>query len=293
MEVIVLTGANGFIGREVLAQLSGWSGEVVTITRQPLVPGRSRPARLRAVVAGTLEGVLPDGPFTLLHCAWCPPSRQSWRPHADQVRALVEMVESAGQRPQRVVALGSAEEYGARAGSLREEDPPAGTLSPYGWGKVAAREFLKAWAGQSGRPVWWLRPFTVYGEGQQGNMALPYARRCFRTGETARCSDGRQRRDFVHVADVARALLDAATAPDGGWHAVNIGTGTATSVAEVLTRLAELYAAETRLELGAIARRAGEPDEQTADTARARTELGWAAQINLVDGLARLRASDE
>jgi nucleoside-diphosphate-sugar epimerase len=293
VEVIVLTGANGFIGREVLAQLSTWGGRVVTITRQPLTAGRARPANLISLIAGSAEYRLQDRPFTLLDCAWCPPTRQSWLPHAAQIRALVELVESAGERLERLVGLGSAEEYGSRSGCLREDDSPMGALSPYGWGKVAARGFFESWAQKSGRPAWWLRPFTVYGEGQQGNMLLAYVQRCFRTGETARCSDGRQRRDFVHVADVARALIAAAAASGSSFRTINVGTGVATPVHETLSRLSELYGASARLELGVIPRRGIEAEEQVADTMRAQTELGWTAQINLVDGLARLKAFKE
>lgn len=288
----VLTGANGFIGRRVLGLLAGRLGRVWTITRQPIAPGVQFPAMVtNVVVAGAEAPVLPEGRFTLVHVAWCKPVRQVWTPHVEQIAALARLLEMAGDRVDRVVALGSAEEYGAAEGALAEESPVTGLLSPYGWGKQAARQLVQSWSGRTARPAIWLRPFTVYGEGQQGDMALAYAVRMFAAGGAARFSDGRQRRDFVHVDDVARGVVAAVDSIRPGFHAVNLGTGVATPLADVLMRLATLFSAQESLQLGALPRRAGEPAAQWADVSAARRELGWEAKISLDAGLPRLYES--
>jgi nucleoside-diphosphate-sugar epimerase len=142
-----------------------------------------------------------------------------------------------------VVAAGSAEEFGERGGVIAEDDPPAGRLSAYGWGKAAARTLLQSWAEGTGRPTLWLRPFVVYGPWQGGNMAVPYAIRQALDGLPAEFSDGVQRRDFVHVDDVAEAFRAALRVLSPGFTAVNVGTGKGTALRAVLELIGELTGA--------------------------------------------------
>lgn len=233
---------------------------------------------------------------TLVHLAWDTSRTPRFAVHAQQVQRLAELLETWGSDAlERVVGLGSAEEFGARSGTLHADDAPQGPLSAYGWGKRAAGELLAHWSARHGASGVWLCPTIVYGPGQAGNMVIPYALRQALRGERALFSDGRQLRDLVHVDDVAAATVAAAigsaATAQAGFQRAMLGTGQATAVRDVILHIARCFQAEDRFELGAIPRRAGEPELQVADTTAAERLLGWRARIDWRRGVATLCAA--
>jgi nucleoside-diphosphate-sugar epimerase len=102
-------------------------------------------------------------------------------------------------------------------------------------------------------------------------------------GEPARCSHGRQIRDFMNVADVARAFALLLGSDCTG--AVNIGTGQRVSIAEVALTLGDLLGRPDLIRLGELPAREGEPDELVADATRLKS-LGFEPRFDLRSGLA-------
>jgi UDP-glucose 4-epimerase len=95
--------------------------------------------------------------------------------------------------------------------------------------------------------------------------------------------DGRQTRDYVFVGDVVQANLAAAENPDVG-DAVNIGTGTETSVLDLVAILRQ-EGQRADFEPDFEAARLGEIERSCLDVTRARAELGWQARTPLSDGI--------
>jgi dTDP-L-rhamnose 4-epimerase len=95
--------------------------------------------------------------------------------------------------------------------------------------------------------------------------------------------DGGQRRDFVHVEDVAAANVLAAEAGRDGFRAYNIASGKPTTVGAVAAALAETMAGPPPVVTGRF--RAGDVRHVVATPDRARTELGFEARIGLREGL--------
>ncbi|WP_019809329.1 NAD-dependent epimerase/dehydratase family protein, partial [Saccharomonospora halophila] len=125
------------------------------------------------------------------------------------------------------------------------EDAPLRPRSVYAATKLAQEHLAAAWARQTGGTVWALRYHNVYGSRMPSDT--PYAgvaslfRSALRRGEAPTVlEDGRQRRDFVHVSDVARAnLLALRTAPaPGSLTPVNVCSGEPCTVGELATELA-------------------------------------------------------
>ncbi len=284
----VLTGSTGFIGRAVRRRFAEAGLPLLAVSRSA-----NRESDMHQVDFQRPESLLPPErageDFTLIHLAWTVDARAGWSLHSEQVGCLARLLEYwSGRGLRRVVFAGSAAEYGGMAGRLHESDHSCPSLSPYGWGKHAACALAQAWSTRSGIPVLWLRPFVVYGPGQQGDMLIPYALRQASAGLPARFSDGSQVRDFVHVADVAEAFLQASLCAAEGFTAVNIGTGEGATVAEVLNYLSDLFQPRPDFQLGAIDRRPGEPVEQVAEIETARCVLGWQPRIRWQNGLRRL-----
>lgn len=138
-----------------------------------------------------------------------------------------------------------------------------------------------------------LRLFNVYGPGQAlsnpytGVLAI-FAARLLNRRRPLVFEDGRQRRDFVHVSDVARAFLAALDRPDAAGGVYNVGSGRDRSVAEVASALAAAMGRpEIEPEVTGKARK-GDIRHCFADVTRAARDLGFAARTDFADGLAEL-----
>jgi dTDP-L-rhamnose 4-epimerase len=171
------------------------------------------------------------------------------------------------------------------------EDAPADPRNVYATTKLAQEHLAAAWARCTGGSAVSLRYHNVYGPGMPRDT--PYAgvasffRSALARGEAPRVfEDGRQRRDFVHVRDVARAnavALEAEAAP-GGLTAYNTGSGDPHTVGEMARALAAAYGGPEPVVTGEY--RLGDVRHITADSARLRDALGWKPGVGFEEGMA-------
>ena len=101
--------------------------------------------------------------------------------------------------------------------------------------------------------------------------------------------DGGQRRDFVHVRDVAAATVVACEKHVSGMRAFNVGSGTPRTVGEMAAALAEAMRGPRPQVTGQY--RLGDVRHITADSSRLRKELGWLPRVDFTAGMAELAAS--
>ncbi|MDN5861245.1 MAG: NAD-dependent epimerase/dehydratase family protein [Pseudonocardia sp.] len=175
---------------------------------------------------------------------------------------------------------------------LVTEDAPMDPRSTYAVSKLAQEQLAATWARQVGGSVWSLRYHNVYGPGMPRDT--PYAgvasifRSALERGEAPRVlEDGAQRRDFVHVTDVAAANAAALTAdpPAGGFAAVNVCSGEPHTVGELATALAAAMGGPAPRIVGGA--RAGDVRHVVADPALAAKLLGFTADVEFATGVAR------
>ena len=172
-----------------------------------------------------------------------------------------------------------------------DEDAPLEPRSVYAATKVAQEHLSAAWARQTGGSVAALRYHNVYGPRMPKDTPYSGVAAIFRSAlEAGRAprvfEDGGQRRDFVHVRDVADANLAAvaATAERTGWRAYNISSGRATTVREMAAGLAGAIRGSAPVVTGEF--RLGDVRHVVASPVRAEAELGFRARIGLAEGLA-------
>jgi dTDP-L-rhamnose 4-epimerase len=173
---------------------------------------------------------------------------------------------------------------------LVPEDAPLEPRSTYAATKLAQEHLAAAWARQTGGGVWALRYHNVYGPRMPRDT--PYAgvasifRSALAAGRAPRVlEDGRQRRDFVHVTDVARAnLLALTTRMPEGLVPVNVCSGEPHTVGELAITLAEAMGGPAPQVVGGA--RAADVRHVVADPRRATELLGYTARVGFVDGVA-------
>ncbi|KMS72917.1 NAD-dependent dehydratase [Streptomyces viridochromogenes] len=170
------------------------------------------------------------------------------------------------------------------------EDAPADPRNVYATTKLAQEHLAAAWARSTGGSAVSLRYHNVYGPHMPRDT--PYAgvasffRSALARGEAPRVfEDGRQRRDFVHVRDVAAAnvaALEAGTS-DGVLTAYNTGSGEPHTVGEMARALAAACGGPEPVVTGEY--RLGDVRHITADSARLRAEFGWRPQVGFEEGM--------
>ncbi|HKT05916.1 MAG TPA: NAD-dependent epimerase/dehydratase family protein [Rugosimonospora sp.] len=174
---------------------------------------------------------------------------------------------------------------------LVPEDAPLQPRSTYAATKLVQEHLAGAWARQTGGEVWALRYHNVYGPRMPGQT--PYAgvaamfRSALERGEAPRVTeDGRQRRDFVHVTDVARANLLALVSPaPDGFTAVNVCSGEPHTVGEMARALADAMGGPAPVVTGSV--RPGDVRHVVASPELATRTLGFRARVGFNDGVAR------
>jgi UDP-glucose 4-epimerase len=298
---VLVTGGAGFIGSHLVDALLA-RGDAVRVLDNFSTGTRTNLAHCAAQIE-LVEGDVRDlatveraaqGCHAVLHEAAIVSVAESFmRPeetrdvNAGGAANVLHAAREAGAR--RVVIASSCAVYGdARALPLGESAPPA-PLSPYAETKLAAEDQCRAACAAKGLDTVALRYFNVFGPRQDPSSEYSGVIARFMQAAIAGrgCTvygDGRQSRDFVFVSDVVRANLLALDAAALGGVAVNVGTGTRTSLLHIIHRLGNLVGKEIAAAFAEA--RVGDIRHSQADIARAQTLLGYEPAVAFGDGLA-------
>ncbi|QFU84944.1 NAD-dependent epimerase/dehydratase family protein [Natronorubrum aibiense] len=202
--------------------------------------------------------------------------------------ASLLVLEQARQEDARVVVASSAAVYGHPSELPVPETAATDPTSPYGVQKLALDQYARLYEELYDLPTVALRYFNAYGPRQQG----PYSGVISTFLEQARAGepitvegDGEQTRDFVHVSDIVRANLRAATT-DAVGNAYNVGTGTRTSINELATIIRD--ATESSSPIVHRESRQGDIRHSGADISRTKRTLGFDPRISLECGIRSL-----
>ncbi|HEY7048047.1 MAG TPA: NAD-dependent epimerase/dehydratase family protein [Jatrophihabitantaceae bacterium] len=177
------------------------------------------------------------------------------------------------------------------APALVAEDAPLDPRNAYAATKLAQEHLAASWARATGGRVAALRYHNVYGPGLPRDT--PYAGvaaiflSALRRGEPPTVlEDGGQRRDFVHVRDVAAATVAALERHERGVRAYNVGSGTVRTVGEMAAALSTAVDGPAPVVTGGY--RLGDVRHITADSSRLQNELAWTPGVDFAAGLAEL-----
>lgn len=284
----LVTGGAGFIGSHIVDALISRGDQVICIDDES-APQNDQfywndKANNFCADIRTMHRGLYDGVDVVFHLA----ARSRIQPTVNNpsecfsvnVLGTQEVLESsrlAGVK--RVVYSASSSYYGHASKPPFVETAPKGCATPYSLSKWQGEEVCELYTKLYGLSTVSLRYFNVYGprEPLRGEYApvMGLFKRQRDAGELMTIvGDGEQRRDFTHISDVVRANILAAHHYDVTGP-VNIGTGKNYSI----NQIAEMIGGSTCN----LPNRVGETRETLADITRARKDLGWEPEIDLID----------
>ena len=288
MSRILVTGATGFIGRSAVPLLLEAGHEVHAL-------GRSRPdapvAAHHAVDLLDADAVRrvvgAAGASHLLHLAWDAEPGAYWRSPAnlDWVSAslvLLRAFRDAGGV--RAVSAGTCAEYAWAATGWTRSRRPAGRRRCTAPRRTASGGSRRATPRRRACSFATGRVFFLYGPGEKRGRLVADAARALLAGEPFPTSHGRQRRDFLHVRDVAGAFVALLGSSVSG--PVNIGSGAAVPVRSLIEAVAAVAGGGEAIAFGARQLAPSEPDVVEAAPGRLFDEVGFRPRIALADGIA-------
>ncbi len=291
---VLVTGGAGFIGSHIVDRLLADGHQVAAVLR----PTTST-ARLEGVTdrITTFRGDVgaPDAwrrdlaawrPEACVHTAWyAEPGKylESTESIAALTQGLTLLEELAAMGCRNVVATGTCFEYDTDAGLLTEETPVR-PRTLYAACKLALGVVAAQRAAQLGVRFAWGRIFYVYGPYEDPRRMVPALILTLLRGEPFAATTGEQVRDYIHVDDIASALVALAT--HGCEGVFNVCSGQPATIAELMRIVGRRLGREDLIRFGARPASAFEPAVIRGDNRRLSEAAGWTPARSLAEGLA-------
>jgi UDP-glucose 4-epimerase len=304
----LVTGGAGYIGSHVVRALAGEGMSAVVLDDLSTGHPEFVPADVPFVRGSILDEALLLATFAehevtgVIHVAgfkYAGVSVQqplhTYQQNVTGTATLLAAMEARGI--DRIVFSSSAAVYGTPPTDLVTEDTPKSPQSPYGESKLIGEWLLADQAVARGLQYTSLRYFNVVGSGDPGlydsspHNLFPLVFTALVEGRTPRINgndyptpDGTNVRDYIHVSDLALSHVAAARRLDAGEPleaAYNLGSGSGSSVGEIMVAVAEATGIQFTPEIGP--RRAGDPARIVAAGELAARDLGWQMRHSLRD----------
>jgi UDP-glucose 4-epimerase len=292
---VLVTGAAGFIGSALCRRLRALGHRVVGY--DDLSRGR------RAYLPGgvdLVEGDIRDGGHMRATIAR---TRPDWLVHlaamhfipdcvarpAETLEVNVEgtrrVLESCrGSRVQRLIFASTAAVYAPGDGPCVEDVTPLGPLEVYGESKLAAERLVESFHAATGMPVAVLRLFNAIGRNETNPHVVPHIFESLQRSDAIELGNTAPRRDYIDTRDIADAVVAVAGSLEG-HQVVNVGTGAAYSVDDVVERLRAILGRRITVVQEPSRVRATERMVLLADIGRIRRAAQWAPRIPLEETL--------
>jgi dolichol-phosphate mannosyltransferase len=301
---VVVTGASGFIGANLVRHYAASGARVVAVAHaagptwrlQDLPPNVER-VDVDVCAAGEVRRLLGAvRPHVILHCAAY--GAYSSQTNAEQIyevnfEGLRHVLEAArGLTDLRAfIQMGTSSEYGTNCRAPRE-DAPTAPDSDYAVSKVAATTLLGFYGAKYRLPAWVLRLYSVYGPFEDPTRLVPRLLAEAKLDRLPPLVDPTISRDFVYVRDVC-AACDAVIGKAGTLRpgdVFNIGSGRRTTLEDMVTIVRDLFGVSAGPRWGSMANRRWDHADWYADPAKAAAVLGWSVATTLAEGLSATSA---
>ena len=289
MKKVLLTGASGFIGRYCLRKLLENGYAVHAVSRielksdNPNLHWHKADFLKNDEISTVISQVRPDH---LLHLAWQATPGIFWSSteNIQWVAASLELLRCFHEQGgRRVVMAGTCAEYDWSYGYCTEGVTPLAPSTLYGTCKHSLQMALSSYSRQTGLSSAWGRVFFLYGPHEHNDRLVAAVIRASLKGDTVRCSQGDQIRDFLHIEDAADAFVAILDSEACG--PINVASGRPVALKEVILRIATRLASKELVKFGAKPRAEDDPPVLFANVDRLSEEVGWVPKYELASGL--------
>jgi len=273
---VVVTGSDGFVGRYLVQALKDRDAKVTPfdITEGCDITKWSD--------FGNIDKA--DAVFHLAAKTFVPASqnspRETYEVNVTGTANVLEMCRANGAR----MIFASSYVYGNPQYLPTDEKHPVNPTNPYARSKVMGEELCRAYHEDHGVPCVLLRPFNIFGPGQDQNFLIPEIVGQLKAGNTLTLQDLTPRRDLLYIGDAVDAYVKAGEYDESDFEVFNIGYGESFSVEEVARKLIELSGKDVDLKSLGVERQ-GAINDTVADTSKARELLKWKPSVDLATGL--------
>jgi nucleoside-diphosphate-sugar epimerase len=280
MKSVLLTGATGFVGAHAIAPLVEKGYIVHAVTSKSTIPTSDENViwhQTNLLDADAAKQLLQEvRPTHLLHFAWYVEHGKFWNAPENldwleaSLRLVKNFVEYGGER---VVVAGTICEYGDNENEAISENTSLNPQSLYAASKTALYLTLEKYAKVVDLSFAWGRIFLLFGENESPQRLVASVSRSLLKNEIAKTSHGNQVRDFMSTKEVAQAFV--ALLDSNVIGAVNVASGEARTIKELVLQIADSIGNRESVQFGAIPAAQNEPKRLVADVARLREEVKW------------------
>ncbi|MEL0082824.1 MAG: NAD(P)-dependent oxidoreductase [Gammaproteobacteria bacterium] len=265
---ILLTGSTGFVGRQILAELSRQKIPVRRIIRANYLKKSNEPPRQPGEVVETPDMFSESvgwwesacsGIDTIIHSAWyAEPGEYLYSgKNIDCLKGTLSLAQGAiGSGVRRIVGIGTCLEYDLEPGFL-STTTRLNPLTPYAAAKAATYTALSSILGHAGIGFSWCRLFYLYGEGEDPRRLVPYIRNSLKAGKVANLGTGNQIRDYLNVREAGRMIVEEALGDNIGPK--NICSGVPITIRQIAEEIANETGNHHLLKFSAVSNNAFDP----------------------------------
>ncbi len=287
MKKVLITGASGFIGRQVTHEMIKRGYTVYAPSIAPVLPAQEGLVQqeLDFFNEAALEKYLKENQFeNLIHLAWYVGPKSHMSPaNADWLNLSLNLIKLFAQYGgKKFLGAGSVSEYDFSCGLLREDITPLTNPSLYGKCKTALYSVGAELCRQAGIDFKWARIFNLYGPYERAVRLMPSVICSMLKGEDVRVSPCTKFLDYLHVEDTARGI--AALFDSQVQGAVNISSGQPVQLRAIVEEIARLTHFKGNILWGALEENFADPVLVGSNT-RLTQEVGWTPKYTLTTGL--------
>ena len=287
---ILVTGATGSIGKELVRALGAKQYNVAVLVRDPLKAGGVFAGQALEIIglqdAEWASGVAAFAPEVVVHLA----SMLTSRDDLDVIPGLIASNITFGAQLLQALRPGAVKLF-INTGSFAEYFYGDGQLNPaylYAATKTAFHSIVNYHQQLSSFAVANVIPYTVYGQPDTQPQAIDLIYRSFSDASPLNMSGGEQTLDFIHISDVVDfycALIERSNSPQTHWTDYHLGTGQGVTLRQIAQLMSAQLNKPENINWGALPYRARDTMYAVAPIARLINYFGWRPVVNIDAGI--------
>jgi len=258
MTRVLITGANGFVGRQIVRSLDALGIDVIPVVREGKAHEVSSLANIKKIITSK-DLFLEEEDWweeqckdidVVIHAAWYvePGKYQESSKNIDCLIGSLKLSKGAVKAGvNRFLGLGTCAEYDQTQGKLTIATPIK-PLTTYASTKASLFTILSEWLPRQNVNFSWIRLFYLYGEGENSTRLVPYVRSQISQGKFVDLTSGERVRDFMDVVEVGKQIAKISLSNQIG--PINLCSGNPITVRQLVEKIADEYGRKDLLRFG-------------------------------------------